>query len=245
MQGHWLVPSVWRTANIYTYIYIIVSYNDIFRIDLNIYDDHSIFHCTNMIKPNKHETYPPPRNLTWKLRISPWKRKVILETIMLRFHVKFRGGGGVLPTFPHFLDLNARNFVIKGCRAAALGSHWKYVDFTHLPWGKGFPPLTIEQSLMMNLLSRHMWHYNHLQPPSFFKEFKSEGDVYTRKILTKEAEYDFWAKKVKHDNIQKEYLLFPKQLPCTKSSRFGSDSTWNSAFWLTSILSRHDWPLLF
>ena len=48
---------------IYTYIYIIdiiVSYNDIFRIDLNIYDDHSIFHCTNMIEPNKHETYPPP-----------------------------------------------------------------------------------------------------------------------------------------------------------------------------------------
>ena len=32
-----------------------------------------------------------PRNLTWNLKISPWKRKVHLETIILRFHVKFRG----------------------------------------------------------------------------------------------------------------------------------------------------------
>ena len=32
-----------------------------------------------------------PRNLTWKLKISPWKRKVHLETIIFRFHVKFRG----------------------------------------------------------------------------------------------------------------------------------------------------------
>ena len=32
-----------------------------------------------------------PRNLTWNLKISPRKRKVHLETIILRFHVKFRG----------------------------------------------------------------------------------------------------------------------------------------------------------
>ena len=31
-----------------------------------------------------------PRNLTWNLKISPWKRKVHLETIIFRFHVKFR-----------------------------------------------------------------------------------------------------------------------------------------------------------
>ena len=31
------------------------------------------------------------RNLTWNLKISPWKRKVHLETIIFRFHVKFRG----------------------------------------------------------------------------------------------------------------------------------------------------------
>ena len=32
-----------------------------------------------------------PRNLTWNLKISPWKRKVLLETMIFRFHVKFRG----------------------------------------------------------------------------------------------------------------------------------------------------------
>ena len=32
-----------------------------------------------------------PRNLTWNLKISPWKRKVHLQTIIFRFHVKFRG----------------------------------------------------------------------------------------------------------------------------------------------------------
>ena len=31
------------------------------------------------------------RNLTWNLKISPWKRKDHLETISFRFHVKFRG----------------------------------------------------------------------------------------------------------------------------------------------------------
>ena len=31
------------------------------------------------------------RNLTWNLKTSPWKRKLHLETIILRFHVKFRG----------------------------------------------------------------------------------------------------------------------------------------------------------
>ena len=32
-----------------------------------------------------------PRNLTWNLKISPWKRKFHLETIIFRFPVKFRG----------------------------------------------------------------------------------------------------------------------------------------------------------
>ena len=32
-----------------------------------------------------------PRNLTWTLKISPWKRKVHLETIIFRFHVEFPG----------------------------------------------------------------------------------------------------------------------------------------------------------
>ena len=38
----------------------------------------------------------------------------------------------------------------------------------------------------------------------------AEGDIFTRKILTKDSEHDFWDKEVKHDNIQKEYLLFPR-----------------------------------
>ena len=32
-----------------------------------------------------------PPSLTWNLKISPWKRKVHLKTIIFRFHVKFRG----------------------------------------------------------------------------------------------------------------------------------------------------------
>ena len=32
-----------------------------------------------------------PWNLTWKLKRSPWKRRFLLETIIFRFHVKFRG----------------------------------------------------------------------------------------------------------------------------------------------------------
>ena len=32
-----------------------------------------------------------PRSLTWNLKISRWKRRFILETIIFRFHVKFRG----------------------------------------------------------------------------------------------------------------------------------------------------------
>ena len=32
-----------------------------------------------------------PRNLTWNLKISPWKRRFLLETIIFRFRVKFRG----------------------------------------------------------------------------------------------------------------------------------------------------------
>ena len=40
-----------------------------------------------------------PRNSTWNLKISPWKRKVHLETIIFRFHVKFRGCKSWLASF--------------------------------------------------------------------------------------------------------------------------------------------------
>ena len=32
----------------------------------------------------------PPRNLTWNPKRSPWKRRFLLETIIFRFHAKFR-----------------------------------------------------------------------------------------------------------------------------------------------------------
>ena len=32
-----------------------------------------------------------PWNLTWNLERSPWKRRFLLDTIIFRFHVKFRG----------------------------------------------------------------------------------------------------------------------------------------------------------
>ena len=35
--------------------------------------------------------YLHPWNLTWNLKINPWKRWFLLETIIFRFHVKFRG----------------------------------------------------------------------------------------------------------------------------------------------------------
>ncbi len=33
----------------------------------------------------------PPGRLTWNLRIHPWKRKIIFQTIIFRFHVNLRG----------------------------------------------------------------------------------------------------------------------------------------------------------
>ena len=33
----------------------------------------------------------PPQSLTWNLKINPWKRRFLLETIIFRFHVKLWG----------------------------------------------------------------------------------------------------------------------------------------------------------
>ena len=38
-----------------------------------------------------------PRSLTWNLKMSPWKRRFLLETIIFRFHVKFRGCTSITP----------------------------------------------------------------------------------------------------------------------------------------------------
>ena len=36
----------------------------------------------------------PPGKLTWNLKMNPWKRRFLLETIIFRFHVSFSFGGG-------------------------------------------------------------------------------------------------------------------------------------------------------
>ena len=41
-----------------------------------------------------------PWNLTWNLKRSPWKRRFLLETIMFRLHVKFRGSIPRHPVIP-------------------------------------------------------------------------------------------------------------------------------------------------
>ena len=45
----------------------------------------------------------PPWNLTWNLKRSPWKRRFLLETIIFRFHVKFRGSMCFLFVFAQWL----------------------------------------------------------------------------------------------------------------------------------------------
>ena len=37
-----------------------------------------------------HEKLPSLK-LTWNLKMTPWKRRFLLETMIFRFHVKFRG----------------------------------------------------------------------------------------------------------------------------------------------------------
>ena len=46
--------------------------------------------CSNMMLESYHLNILP-RSLTWNLKINPCKRRFLLETIIFRFHVKFRG----------------------------------------------------------------------------------------------------------------------------------------------------------
>ena len=59
----------------------------------------------NITKPTsislKSEIYIHSQTLTWNLKISPWKRRLLLETIIFRFHVKLWGCNlHFLPQFP-------------------------------------------------------------------------------------------------------------------------------------------------
>ena len=40
----------------------------------------------------------PSQSLTWNLKMAPWNRRFLLETIIFRFHFKFQGGSS-----PHYL----------------------------------------------------------------------------------------------------------------------------------------------
>ena len=40
-----------------------------------------------------------PSKLTWNLKMNPWKRRFLLETIIFRFHVTLPGGGGCSLSF--------------------------------------------------------------------------------------------------------------------------------------------------
>ena len=66
-----------------------------------------------------------PWNLTWNLKRSPWKRRFLLETIIFRFHVKFRGSIHCLWTPP-----NPATVVLQPATAMQSHMHW------YLHWRK-------------------------------------------------------------------------------------------------------------
>ena len=78
----------------------------------------------NRAERGETEPWFTPRNLTWNKKISPWKRKVLLETIIFRFHVKFRGCNGffctklaALEEMTIFLDWVVRSSPVPGCNS--------------------------------------------------------------------------------------------------------------------------------
>ena len=87
-----VVPPFWRGAKQKRHSHIASAVRDQ-HIKFHIY----IYIYTYIFRPQ--EQHPAcyiqiqlhPRNLTWNLKISHWKRKVHLETFIFRFHVKFRG----------------------------------------------------------------------------------------------------------------------------------------------------------
>ena len=56
-----------------------------------------------------------PWNLTWNLKRSPWKRWFLLETIIFRFHVKFRGSIWRLHTICIFFRSQTETSILSSC----------------------------------------------------------------------------------------------------------------------------------
>ena len=68
-----------------------------------------------------------PRSLTWNLKISPWKRRFLLETIIFRFHVRFQGCSLSKVAFPKGKD-----------RLPTI--HFSRGEMLNFRWVKVFPP---------------------------------------------------------------------------------------------------------
>ena len=81
-----------------------------------------------------------PRRLTWNLRIHLWKRKIILQTIILRFKIKTFGGCmfslGVKFSFQSFGD----DFLVKQLSAASCSFRQNLrpnISDISKPWDQG------------------------------------------------------------------------------------------------------------
>ena len=61
-------------------------------------------HTAAVTSQSSNLQYLHPGKLTWNLKMNPWKRRFLLETIIFRFHVSFRGvnstASTLFPTWP-------------------------------------------------------------------------------------------------------------------------------------------------
>ena len=79
-----------------------------------------------------------PRKLTWNLKMNPWKRKFLWTTIILRFHVSFRG---CMPPCCHMLHpfrprgtkIQVKAMILAGCEQVYILEEWIASD-TVVQW---------------------------------------------------------------------------------------------------------------
>ena len=96
-----------------------------------------------------------PGKLTWNLKMNPFKRRFLLETIIFRFHVSFRGGMSHLQPTPSPTKTPLRS---PERPPDAWLVHW---DFPTLrPWNDVFP----EKKWVISKWWC-TWCHNHLKQP--------------------------------------------------------------------------------
>ncbi len=66
----------------------LASFSNIFHIPSNPFLFFDLGSC--FVEKHKFEYLHPPKQ-TWNLKMDPWKRRFLLETIISRFHVNFLG----------------------------------------------------------------------------------------------------------------------------------------------------------